>query len=183
MFVPHHVYKTIHCDNNTLDICNHVPGVCTGDNRIFQLNLTHNSTGRVSSPDYPLQFPTVSSCYWRIKAPNGYRVKLQFTTINIQGNCREDVEGDWIRVDDFFTSDFGSVASFWGRFCGNVQPPVIYSTSNELQVFFMSNYTSEKQVGTNNGFYATYNVVPQGNVIRITAVANVHTTKRDQECF
>lgn len=147
-------------------------GVCTPNNRIVQQNLTHNSTGRLSSPDYPLQFAPVSACFWRLKAPDGYSVKLHFTTLNIDGDCKEDVnEGEWVRVDDYFTSDFGSVASFWGRFCNGEPPPVIYSTRNELQVFFTSNYTSYKdhrsagkQVDSsaNSGFYATYEVTPQG---------------------
>ena len=143
-------------------------GVCTRDHSIVHLNLTYNSTGRLSSPDYPLQFPPVGACYQRLKAPDGYRVKLQFSTINIQGNCKEDGKGEWIRVDDFFTTDFSSVSSFWGRFCSRVQPPVIYSTRNELQVFFTSNYSSgeaEKSDKPNKGigFYATYSVAPQGN--------------------
>ena len=143
--------------------------MCTPDNSIVQLNLTHNSTGRLSSPDYPLQFPPVSACYWRLKAPYGYRVKLQFTTLNIQGNCKDGVDGgQWARVDDFFTTDFKSVVSFWGRFCSGEQPPVIYSTRNELQLFFTNNYTgsevtkSVKQKlppSTNIGFYATYEVI------------------------
>jgi len=152
-------------------------GVCTRDHSIVQLNLTYNSTGRLSSPDYPLQFPPVGACYWRLKAPDGYRVKLQFTTINIQGSCKEDEKGEWIRVDDFFTTDLSSVSSFWGRFCNGVQPPVIYSTRNELQVFFTSNYSSSEaeksdKPNTGIGFYATYSVAPQGYTSRCRTDVN-----------
>lgn len=148
-----------------------VLGVCTAGDGSVQLNLTHNSTGRLSSPDYPLQYPPVSACYWRLKAPDGYQVKLHFTTLNIEGDCKESVnEGEWVRVDDYFTTDFDSVTSFWGKFCKGVQPPLIYSTRNELQVFFTSNYTSNRDYNggkqadssTNNGFYAAYEVTPQG---------------------
>lgn len=73
-------------------------------------------------------------------------------------------------MDDYFTTDFGSVTAFWGKFCKRVQPPLIYSTRNELQVFFTSNYTSSRDYSsgkladpsTNNGFYATYEVTPKG---------------------
>ena len=75
-----------------------------------------------------------------------------------------------MRVDDYFTTDFGSVISLWGHFCKDVQPQVIYSTRNELQIFFTSNYSngkdysSSKQVDPNSatGFYGTYQVTPQG---------------------
>ena len=166
--------------------------MCTPDSRIVQLNLTNNSTGRLSSPDYPLQFPSVSACYWRLKAPTGYRIKLRFTTLNIQGNCKENINGtEWIRVDDHFTTDFSSVASYWGTYCGGVQPPVIYSTRNELQVFFTSSYTGGKddksakqpQQSTDIGFYAIYEVTTQGNNLLIT-MHRSHCklrTKRDKQ--
>ena len=75
-----------------------------------------------------------------------------------------------MRVDDYFTADFSSVTSFWGQFCKGAQPQAIYSTRNELQIFFTSNYTrgkdynSGRQVdpNSNTGFYATYEVTPQG---------------------
>ena len=148
-------------------------GVCTHNNSIVQLNLTRNATGHLSSPDYPFQFPPIGACYWRIKAPDGHRVKLQFTTMNISGNCEGDInDGEWVRVDDYFIGDFKSVTSFWGRFCSSASPPPIYSTRSELQVFFTSNYSintdSEglerfnSDQRRNHGFYATYEVIKQG---------------------
>ncbi|XP_068690309.1 tolloid-like protein 2 isoform X1 [Montipora capricornis] len=150
-------------------------GVCTDNNRFIQLNLTHNSTGRISSPDYPLQYAAVSACYFRLHAPEGYRIKLDFTTLNIAENCEhEQRRSEWIRVDDVFTTDFNSVASYWGTFCGQVQPPVIYSTRNELQIFFTSNYTSneadrnahQRQTIDSLGFYAIFGVTPQVHTSR-----------------
>lgn len=151
--------------------------MCSDSNRIIQLNVTQTSTGRVSSPDYPLQYFPVTGCYWRFKAPKGYRIKLHFTTLDIEDNCKQEEKGtELIRVDDFFTTNFKSVTSFWGIFCGSVKPPVIYSTGNVLQVFFTSNYTnnndvrSEKQTKTSNniGFYATYELTLQGNCLHIS---------------
>ena len=72
-----------------------------------------------------------------------------------------------MRVDDYFVTEFGRVSSFWGKFCRGATPPLIYSTKNELQVFFTSNYTSirdfksDRQADPNEGFYATYEVTPQ----------------------
>ena len=154
-----------------------ISGVCSDSNRIIQLNLNKNSTGRVSSPDYPLQYFQVTGCYWRFKAQEGYRIKLRFTTLSIEDNCKQEEKGtELIRVDDFFTTNFRSVTSFWGIFCGSVKPPVIYSTGNVLQVFFTSNYTNNndirrgKQTKTRNnpGFYATYELTPQGNYLLIS---------------
>lgn len=79
-------------------------------------------------------------------------------------------EGDWVRVDDYFVTDFDSVSSFWGKFCKGAQPPLIYSTKSKLQVFFTSNNTSNRDFksgkqadpNANKGFYATYEVTPQG---------------------
>ncbi|XP_074610724.1 tolloid-like protein 2 [Acropora palmata] len=157
-------------------------GVCSDSNRIIQLNLKQNSTGRVSSPDYPLQYFQVTGCYWRFKAPKGYRIKLRFTTLSIEDNCKQEEKGtELIRVDDFFTTNFRSVTSFWGIFCGSVKPPVIYSTGNVLQVFFTSNYTnnndvrSGKQTKTSNniGFYATYELTPQAYTSRCRTDSNM----------
>lgn len=146
--------------------------MCTPNNSVVSLNLTQDSTGRLASPDYPLQFPPIGSCYWRLKAPDGYRVKLQFKKLNIQGDCKNGINGgNGVRVDDSFVADFDSVPSYWGRFCSPVQPPVIYSTRNQLQVFFTTNFTSSSEYtkGDNllpspntTGFYASYEVIPQG---------------------
>ena len=153
-----------------------ISGVCSDSNRIIQLNLNKNSTGRVSSPDYPLQYFQVTGCYWRFKAQEGYRIKLRFTTLSIVDNCKQEEKGtELIRVDDFFTMNFRSVTSFWGIFCGSVKPPVIYSTGNVLQVFFTSNYTNNNDIRSGNqtktrntGFYATYELTPQGNYLLIS---------------
>lgn len=100
---------------------------------------------------------------------------LNFTSLSIGGNCEEDGhQGELMRVDDFFTADFGSVTSFWGQYCKGVQPQVIYSTRNELQIFFTSDYSigkdysSGKQVDPNSatGFYATYEVTQQDSTSR-----------------
>ena len=76
-----------------------------------------------------------------------------------------------VKKNPDFTTDFNSVTSYWGTFCGQVQPPVIYSTRNELQIFFTSNYTSneadrnahQRQMIDSLGFFAIFGVTPQGN--------------------
>ena len=165
-------------------------GICTPGNRIVQLNLTHNSTGRLSSPDYPLQYPSSSACYWRLQVPDGYQVKLHFTTFDIERDCKEN-EGAWVRVDDYFIIEFDRVSSFWGKFCSGDRPPLIYSTKTELQVFFTSNYTSNRgfksdrqaDPSTNKGFYATYEVTPQQGNERIPFLNTLHTQSCKRSSF
>jgi len=98
-------------------------------------------------------------------------------------------EGDWVRVDDYFVTEFGRVSSFWGKFCRGARPPLIYSTKNELQVFFTSNYTSnrdfksDQQADSNEGFYATYKVTPQQGNERIPFLKTLHSQSCKGQAF
>jgi len=98
-------------------------------------------------------------------------------------------EGDWVRVDDYFVTDFGQVFSFWGKFCDGARPPLIYSTKNKLQVSFTSNYTSnrdsksDRQADPNEGFYATYEVTPQQGNERIRFLNTLHSQSCKGQAF
>lgn len=94
-------------------------------------------------------------------------------------------------MDDYFITEFGRVSSFWGKFCSGDKPPMIYSTKNELQVFFTSNYTSNRDFksdtqadsNTNKGFYATYEVTPQQGNERIPFLNTLHTQSCKGQAF
>ena len=96
-----------------------------------------------------------------------------------------------MRVDDHFITKFGRVSSFWGKFCRGDRPPLIYSTKNELQVFFTSNYTSNRDFksdrqsdpSTNKGFYATYEVTPQQGNEQIRFLNTLHTQSCKSQAF
>lgn len=96
-----------------------------------------------------------------------------------------------MRVDDYFITEFGRVSSFWGKFCSGDRPPLIYSTKNELQVFFTSNYTGNRNFksdgqadpSTNKGFYATYEVTPQQGNERIPFLNSLHAQSSNGQTF
>lgn len=78
-------------------------------------NATTNTTeidgvlarGKVTSPDYPAYYPSLLDCFWRIKAPAGFTLRIRFDDLNIEssGGCVYDFldvvhlnsEGDTLR--------------------------------------------------------------------------------------
>nr|CAB3234608.1 cubilin [Phallusia mammillata] len=119
------------------------------------LSLTDQVTsGTLSSPNYPSNYPTGIDCYWIIQVPATEAVQLDFTSFNVEvhSNC----DYDYVLVLDGRTGD-GAVL---GKFCGNTQPPTTKSTSNEMTIRFRSDpYTVA------GGFQATYSIAACGGTL------------------
>ncbi|CAF4582030.1 unnamed protein product [Rotaria sp. Silwood1] len=66
-----------------------------GCSRVIDLTTT-NTIASITSPNYPNLYPTNAQCYYYIRAPQTYRVILQFTDFNIptynRNSCADSVE-------------------------------------------------------------------------------------------
>ncbi|KAM8780307.1 LOW QUALITY PROTEIN: scavenger receptor cysteine-rich domain-containing protein DMBT1 [Rhynchonycteris naso] len=106
--------------------------------------------GSFSSPWYPKSYPTDTQCVWEIHVDKNFRIKLMIPSLSL-----EDVLG--CPYDSVEIFDGPRIASLsMGKFCapGAV---MLFSSSDILTVVFRSD-----SMITNTGFYALFNVIPQG---------------------
>ena len=88
------------------------------------------------SPSFPDIYPSNKNCIWEIIAPPQWRITINFTHFDIEGN-NQDCEYDSLTI----SSKMGSEeARNHGLFCGNKLPPV--STSFTSLLLVGSSYTS-----------------------------------------
>ncbi|XP_063797813.1 membrane frizzled-related protein [Pseudophryne corroboree] len=101
------------------------------------------SEGSISSPNYPFHYPPNTHCTWMLEADEGHLIQLKVMVLDIEhyGFCPYD----WLELRDENTSN---------RFCGSVTPTTFISSSNWLQVQFVSD---DHTGGT--GFLATYRMI------------------------
>ena len=129
--------------------------------------------GTIASPSFPELYPSNKNCVWQIEALAQYRITLNFTHFDLEGNnqdCEYDslevrsgktaahrtssphahVGGDIILGTGRFASDAssasggGAEATVHGVFCGSSLPPVITSESNFMRIEFNSDNSVQK---------------------------------------
>ncbi|KAL1459907.1 hypothetical protein WDU94_011854 [Cyamophila willieti] len=106
--------------------------------------------GTLTSPSFPDFYIKNKTCIWEIVAPPQYRISLNFTHFDIEGNnlfqssCEYDNLTVFSRIGD---NSFKSQ----GVYCGSKLPPVIMSEGNALRIEFHSDNSVQK-----SGFSAYY---------------------------
>lgn len=117
------------------------------------------NNGTISSPSFPDLYPSNKNCIWEIIAPPQYRITLNFTHFDLEGN-NQDCEYDKV---DILSKMGDSEVSKHGVFCGSRLPPVITSEGNNLRIEFTSDnsvqksgfgaifFTDKDECATNNG--------------------------------
>jgi len=109
--------------------------------------IIDTANGTITSPSFPDIYPSNKNCIWEIIAPPQWRITINFTHFDIEGN-NQDCEYDSLAV----TSKMGSEeARNHGLYCGNKLPPVITSEGNSLRLEFLSDNSVQK-----NGFAAIF---------------------------
>lgn len=103
--------------------------------------------GTITSPSFPDLYPVNKNCIWEIIAPPQYRITLNFTHFDLEGN-NQDCEYDSVDI----RSKLG-VAEMrkHGVFCGQRLPSVITSEGNSLRIEFNSDNSVQK-----SGFAAVF---------------------------
>ncbi|XP_026521487.1 CUB domain-containing protein 2 [Notechis scutatus] len=110
--------------------------------------------GNFSSPQYPHSYPNNIKCRWTIQLPLGYRIKVFFLDLDLEGrnSLTDGCDYDHLAVFDGGTEK----ASLLGKWCGReMLSPIISSRNNLLLVLHTDRNTA------NRGFSVAYfGVVP-----------------------
>ncbi|KAM4552130.1 CUB domain-containing protein 2 [Odontesthes bonariensis] len=89
-------------------------------------------SGNFSSPHFPNIYPNNINCHWSITLAAGYRIKLFFPVMDLEGRNSLSNECDY---DSVAVYDGDSQRdTLLGRFCGREQPPILVSKGNKLLV-------------------------------------------------
>ncbi|XP_014469873.1 PREDICTED: bone morphogenetic protein 1-like [Dinoponera quadriceps] len=109
-----------------------------------------DSNGTITSPSFPESYPGNKNCVWEIIAPPQYRITLNFTHFDLEGNnmYQEECEYDSVEVVSKLGED---VYRKHGIFCGARLPPLITSEGNFMRITFTSDNSVQK-----SGFAAVF---------------------------
>ncbi|XP_069479386.1 embryonic protein UVS.2-like isoform X1 [Ambystoma mexicanum] len=102
------------------------------------------TSGTLTSPNYPFDYPMLTDCTWNILAPAGFKIALNMVTLRFtpQLNCMDDS----LSIYDDAKPD----SSLLGKYCRQFTGTLI-SYGNMLRLVFISPYPRE-----NTGFLVTY---------------------------
>ncbi|XP_049805419.1 tolloid-like protein 1 isoform X2 [Schistocerca nitens] len=112
--------------------------------------LFESSNGTISSPSFPELYPSNKNCIWEIIAPPQYRITLNFTHFDLEGNNvrQQECEYDSVQV---FSRMGDDILRRHGVFCGSKPPPLVTSEGNSLRIEFSSDNSIQK-----SGFSAIF---------------------------
>ncbi|XP_009578092.1 PREDICTED: CUB domain-containing protein 2 [Fulmarus glacialis] len=109
--------------------------------------------GNFSSPQYPNFYPNNLKCQWSIQLPPGYRVKVFFLDMELEG--RSSLTGG-CDYDHLAAFDGGTESgSLLGRWCGQESPTPVTSRCNQVLLVLHTDRNTAKR-----GSVAYVGVVP-----------------------
>uniref|UniRef100_A0A8C5WPS3 CUB domain containing protein 2 n=1 Tax=Laticauda laticaudata TaxID=8630 RepID=A0A8C5WPS3_LATLA len=131
--------------------CNHTCKImfCTGLSACACQEVYTAVKGNFSSPQYPHSYPNNIKCRWTIQLPQGYRIKVFFLDLDLEGqnSLTDGCDYDYLAVFDGGTEK----ASLLGKWCGReMLSPIISSRNNLLLVLHTDRNTA------NRGFSVAY---------------------------
>lgn len=87
--------------------------------------------GNFSSPQYPNSYPNNIKCHWTIQLPLGYRVKVFFLDLDLEGrnSLTDGCDYDHLAVFDGATE---KASLLLGKWCGRETLSPIISNRNKL---------------------------------------------------
>ncbi|XP_071944342.1 zinc metalloproteinase nas-37-like [Antedon mediterranea] len=105
-----------------------------------------DSTGTLSSPNYPEAYSNKGDCLWYIEAKPGQKIRLSFKTFSLEDsrNCKRDFVS--VRTKNMYEDNHE-------RMCGFKYQKYFISDKNKMLVGFKSDYTFQS-----TGFLATYRI-------------------------
>ena len=113
----------------------------------------NGSSGFISTPNFPSNFPQYSICIWNITVPSGYIIKLSFLYFQLgpyqNRFCYYNAPVARITITNVASDD--GYQPF--MLCGDRLPDPVYSVGNSIQVVFTS-LSSQYP-----GFNATYTAI------------------------
>lgn len=105
--------------------------------------------GNFSSPQYPHSYPNNIRCHWIIRQPPGYRVKVFFLDLELEGpnSLTRTCDFDHLAAFDGASEE----APLLGSWCGHHLPPPITSRHNQLLLLLHTDRST-----TRRGFSVAY---------------------------
>ncbi|XP_037579001.1 vitamin K-dependent protein C isoform X1 [Dermacentor silvarum] len=113
-------------------------------------------SGYITTPDYPYSYGAHRLCVWRIQATFGMRIKLSFDGyFDIRSDDHDTCFMDYLEI-----SRSGKFETDSQRYCGQTRPKTIMSTTNKVELKFVSDCCEEGR-----GFKLRYDVIPSWSVV------------------
>lgn len=106
--------------------------------------------GTITSPSFPDFYPMSKECVWEIIAPEQYRITINFTHFDLEGNNYHQQECDYDSLSIYSKLDEDNVKKH-GIFCGSRMLPLVTSEGNAMRIEFRSDNTIQK-----SGFAAVF---------------------------
>uniref|UniRef100_A0A8B9P6B4 CUB domain containing protein 2 n=1 Tax=Apteryx owenii TaxID=8824 RepID=A0A8B9P6B4_APTOW len=99
--------------------------------------------GNFSSPQYPNFYPNNLKCQWTIQLPPGYRIKVFFLDLDLEGRSSLT---DGCDYDHLAAFDGGAEnASLLGKWCGRERSSPIVSSGNKLLLVLRTDRNTAKR--------------------------------------
>ncbi|VDP10672.1 unnamed protein product [Heligmosomoides polygyrus] len=115
------------------------------------------STGTISSPNYPEKYLPHMHCVYQIQVPWLKQVRLTFDNFDIEVVQNDECSYDNVAIYESYVSAT-THGKLLGRFCGTMLPPTILSGSYKMAVVF----SSDRSIA-GNGFSARFEAVDASN--------------------
>lgn len=106
-----------------------------------------NGWKSLTSPDYPKQFNPNTQCIYRITAPKGERIEIEFVDFLFITHDNEECQRQSLSIRD------PEVEDIIGKYCGNTKPPNYSSMGDQLFMLLKS-----ESVGEYKGFHIKYRI-------------------------
>jgi len=111
------------------------------------IEQAQNGWKSLTSPDYPKQFNPNTQCIYRISAPKGERIEIEFVDFLFITHDNAECQRQSLSIRD------PEVEDIIGKYCGNTKPPNYSSMGDQL--FMLLNSES---VGEYKGFHIKYRI-------------------------
>lgn len=120
--------------------------------------IIKNKNGTFSTPRYPEVYSPGTDCKWIISAPPGNVV--QITWLNFEIKKSSLCSDNYVAI--FENNTETSHSSLIGKFCGQVTPPAVLSTTNLVTIIFHGSEVNYNM----SGFLGYYNILDEstGNI-------------------
>ncbi|CAL8331735.1 unnamed protein product [Lota lota] len=104
---------------------------------------SHQETGLIKSPNWPMNYDPNGECLWTIEVPAGKHITLNFTHFDIEAKDLLSPKClDYVEMQDIRASD-GELVDKYGPFCGSKLPPSVQTKGNRLVIRFTSDLFTE----------------------------------------
>uniref|UniRef100_A0A0B7AT12 Uncharacterized protein n=1 Tax=Arion vulgaris TaxID=1028688 RepID=A0A0B7AT12_9EUPU len=112
-------------------------------------NITMTMEGTITSPDYPLRYPSGMDCFYSLQAFPNYHVILEFTKFHV-----ETAPCDFDKLE-VYDGDIVDSNTLLGIFCGADIPVTLTSETSSMTLRFISDTSLQTQ-----GFSALIRFLP-----------------------